>query len=243
MSLESIKIVEYFKNLQFFLQFQTFIHTGHIKTSTLNNLNLNNDIVRWSRPRDNIVRADKSFGSVSIEQLYCQFRCSVQGVDVTKWIATSALNSFDYVIRGRVHLNNAIASHIQVDGLVNGQRLTSKSILLKHTPQRIDGSVTVGNSRTDNELMPLTFDNIQVNWVNNQNFSGFRENIVERSRHNRIFANIFTDLHFGQTLIIEHLNNLVLQNSSIRTNPVQQLHHLFRTADEVEENEQESRDD
>lgn len=218
------------------LFFSHWNYAGHIKTSALNGLNLNNDIVRWSRPSENIIRAEKTFGTVNIEHLYCQFRCTVQGVDVSKWIASTVLNSFDYVIRGRVHLNNAISAHIHVDGLVDGQQLNSKSTLLKQTPQRIEGSIIIGSPKSADMLMPLTFQNMMVGLVNGQNFSGFRANVVERGRRNRIVADIFTDLHFTSPLILDNLSNLLLQNSSRQKHPTKNSHRLFRMSDATDQN-------
>lgn len=180
----------------------------------MNNLNLITDIVRWNRQEENVIRAVKTFGTVNINRLYCQLDCTVQGVDITNWFGTSVLNSVDYIIQGTVHLNNAIISHINVIGPVNNATLNSKSTLLKHTPQRIDGSLIIGNSEPVNELRPLTFNNIFAGFINDRNFTEFQSNLIQQNRRNSIRAEIFTNMQFNNGLTVDNLFTSILQNSS-----------------------------
>lgn len=187
---------------------------GNIKVNTLNNLRLSSDIVRWDRPNENIIRAAKRFGAINIERLYCQDNCLVQGIDIAKWIASSVLNPIDYSINGRVHLHNAVISQMIAVGPVNGVKFNSKTVLLSHTPQRIDGSVIIGKPEQLDTLTPLTFNDMRVSFVNDRNFSEFHANLIRRSHRNRISTEIFTDIQMLSSLSVDNLTNRFLMNSS-----------------------------
>lgn len=205
----------------------------------MNNLNLASDVVRWDRLNANIIQAEKSFGAIDIERLYCEANCLLQGVDVAKWIATSVLNAFDYSINGKIHLHNAIILNLIAVGPVNGVKFNSKTVLLSNVRQRIDGSVTIGRPDQIDMLTPLTFNNLNVGSINGRNFSEFHTNLITRNHRNRIAADIFTDIQMSNTLTIDNLNNLILQNSSNAMpseNFKQDAQDVFRMASEEPDN-------
>lgn len=191
--------------------------TGSVKATTINNLNLNDDVVRWDRITGNIIRAEKQFETIHIDRLNCQFGCSIQDVNVAEWITKSVFTTLRHnTIQGKVIINNPVMSHVDVFGDVNDNgKFNSKTILLKNTPQKINGTLIIGNRESsDTIVQSLTFDNIYVNFINGRNFSEFHTNLVKRNQNNEIVADIFTNMQFTQPLTIDNLNNVDLTNSS-----------------------------
>lgn len=193
--------------------------TGSLKATTINNLNLNDDVVRWDRITGNIIRAEKQFETIFIDRLNCQFGCSIQEVNVDEWITKSVFTTLRHnTVQGKIIINNPVISHVDVFGDVNNNgKFNSKTILLKHAAQQINGTVIIGNRENPNTIVqPLTFDNIYVNFINGQNFTEFHTNLVQRNRNNEIVADIFTNMQFTESLTFDNLNNVDLTNSSNR---------------------------
>lgn len=171
----------------------------------MNDLNLKDDVVRWDRSDKNLIKAEKSFNSLSINQLSCHAGCSVQGVDIDEWISKGALLNMNYTIQGTVFINDATFSYIEALERVNNDPFNSLTILLKHSDQRIDHIVTIGPNANSNNVTPLTFNEINVNYINGQNFTAFIQNRVTRGPANQINVNILSNLQFVEPLTFENL--------------------------------------
>lgn len=183
----------------------SFKIVGDLNSITVNNLILKDDIVRWDRPNKNLIRAEKSFKSLSINQLSCHAGCSVQGVDIDEWISKGVLLNMNNTIQGTVFVNDAAFSFIEVLGNVNNDPFNSFTILLKHSDQRIDHTVTIGPNANPNNVTPLTFNEINVNYINGQNFTAFIQNRVTRGPANQINANILSNVQFVEPVTFENL--------------------------------------
>lgn len=183
----------------------SFKIVGNLNSVTVNNLNFKDDVVRWDRPDKNLIRAEKSFKSLSINQLSCHAGCSVQGVDIDEWISESVFSNMNYTIQGTVFINDGAFSFIEVPGRVNNDPFNSLTILLKHSDQRIDHIVSIGPNANPNNVKPLTFNEIFVNYINGQNFTAFIQNTVKRGPADQIDANILSNLQFLEPVTFESL--------------------------------------
>lgn len=161
--------------------------------------------MRWDRPDMNLIRAEKSFKSLSINQLLCHAGCSVQGVDIDEWISKGVLLDMNYTIQGTVFINDAAVSYIEALGRVNNDPFNSLTILLKHSDQRIDRIVTIGPNANPINVTPLTFNEINANYINGHNFTAFIQNRVTRGPANQINANILSNLQFVEPVTFENL--------------------------------------
>lgn len=159
------------------------------------------DIARLDRPNMNIVRASKHFRSLTIDRLTCQDGCTVQGVDMGDWIGKSVMSNLNYTIQGSVYIRNPIISYIDALGLVNNVTFDSQNILLKSADQYFDGPVTIGNR---NSLSSLTFDNLNVNFINDKNVSEFFENLIRAGDTD--VGEIFTNMIFMEPVEFLDLN-------------------------------------
>lgn len=63
--------------------------------------------MRYSVPINNVT-APKHFESISAEQFYCEYGCTVQEIDLSEWIAKSALTHGNYTIQGTTTIENPI---------------------------------------------------------------------------------------------------------------------------------------
>lgn len=187
---------------------------GNLNSITVNNLNLKDDVVRWDHPNGNIVRAEKQFKSISIEQLFCYAGCTIQGVDIYEWIGKGVLTTLNYTIQGTVYVNNGAISFIEVLGNVNQDTFNSNTILLKGLHQQINHVVTIGGFK--DHVTPLTFNQIYVNSINGQNFTAFHENLIKRDS-NGINANILSHMQFTEPIVF---------NSLVSSNRLSSTHHV-----------------
>lgn len=178
---------------------------GDLNAITLNNLNLRDDVVRWSRPSGNIIRAAKSFKSININRFDCRSGCTVQGVDAEEWLTKGVLPNLNYTIQGNVYVNNAAISFVQALGLVNNNTFNSNTILLKSAQQQIDHVISIGTFSNANNITPLTFNEIDVNFINDRNFTEFYKNLISRNAANEIVGNVFSNMQFTKALTFDNL--------------------------------------
>lgn len=178
---------------------------GNLRSTLINNLNFNNDIVRFSRPEMNIIRASKIFSELRVKNLVCQYGCSVNEVDLGEWIAKAVLVNNNYTIQGTTYLQNPVISHVDVLGTVNNMTFRADQILLKQQRQRIYGNVYIGSQA--NPLQKLTFESIYLNSLNGHNFTDFHLSLIQRPSitQRRIVANVATNMQFTEPLTIENL--------------------------------------
>lgn len=178
---------------------------GNLRSTLINNLNFNNDIVRFSRPEMNIIRASKIFSELRVKNLVCQYGCAVNEVDLGEWIAKAVLVNNNYTIQGTTYLQNPVISHVDVLGTVNNMTFRADKILLKQQRQRIYGNVHIGNQA--NPLQKLTFESIYLNYLNGHNFTDFHLSLIQRPSitQRRIVANVATNMQFTEPLTIENL--------------------------------------
>lgn len=180
---------------------------GSLPSTTINGLNLDTDVVRWSTPQANIIRAPKRFQSLSMVSLWCQYGCTMQGVDIADWFSNAVFTTTNHTIQGTVYARNAIIQHVEALGLVNNMTFNSQNLLLKNRPQRVNGNLIIGN-RDANKFDPasmnsLTFDNLIVNSLNDRNVSEFFSNLI--LRNNTDACEVDTDLEFKDRLDIDDL--------------------------------------
>lgn len=177
---------------------------GNLRSTLINNLNFNNDIVRFSRPEMNIIRAPKIFAGLRVSNLVCD-GCSVNGVDLGEWILKAVLLNNNYTIQGTTYLRNPIISHVNARGTVNNVTFRADEILLKQQRQRIHRNVYIGDPT--NPLQKLTFENMYLNFLNGHNFTDFHLSLVQRrsATQRPIVARVATDMQFTEPLTIDNL--------------------------------------
>lgn len=178
---------------------------GSLRSTLINNLNFNNDIVRISRSEMNIIRATKTFSGLRIRNLVCQNGCSVNEVDLGEWIAKAVLVNNNYTIQGTTYLRNPVISHVDALATVNNMTFRADQILLKTPRQSIYRDVHIGNP--ENPLQKLTFDSIYLNYLNGQNFTDFQLSLIQRppTTQRPIVAKVATNMQFAEPLTIENL--------------------------------------
>lgn len=170
----------------------------------MNGLNFAADVARIDRPDLNRIRAAKRFGELIIDSLECRDRCTMQGVDMDDWISRAVMVNLNNTIQGTVYLRDPIISSIEVLGLVNNMTLNSQTVLLKKTPQTLKGPLIIGNrSRTD--INSLTFNDLNINYINDKNLTEFYENLVLKDGRGNNVGEIFSNLEFTDLLTIENL--------------------------------------
>lgn len=179
---------------------------GNLSSTLINGLNFNNDIVRFSRPELNIVRASKTFNSLRTNNMVCPIEGgSVNGVDIGEWIGKAALLNNNYTIQGTTYLRNPVISHVDALGTVNNMTFRADSILLKQKHQRIYRNVHIGSQ--SNPLQKLTFESIYLDYLNEHNFTDFLLSLIQRppSTQRSVAANVATNMQFTEPLTIENL--------------------------------------
>lgn len=185
-----------------------------MSSTNVNGLNLATDVARWDRPKMNIIRAPKRFGSLTIDRLTCQDGCTLQGVDMDDWVTKSVLPGLNYTIQGRVIIQNPIISYIESLGPVNNMLFNSQNILLKSAAQDINGPVTIGNRSGTNAISSLTFEDIYVNYINDKSVNDFFQNLILKDEN--FDGEIFTNMVFTQPLQIWDLNVLQLNGIDLQ---------------------------
>lgn len=178
---------------------------GNLRSTLINSLNLNNDIVHFSRPEMNIVRASKTFSGLRIRNFVCGDGCSVNEVDLGEWIAKAVLVNNNYTIQGSTYLQNPVISHVDALGTVNNITFRAEQILLKTPRQSIYRNVHIGNP--ENPLQKLTFDSIYLNYLNGKNFTDFHSSLTQfpSASQRPLVATVATNLQFAEMLAIENL--------------------------------------
>lgn len=183
---------------------------GSLHSTLINNLNFNNDIVRFSRHEMNIICATKTFSGLRIRNLVCHNGCSVNEVDLGEWIARAVLVNNNYTIQGTTYLRNPVISRVDALATVNNMTFRADQILLKTPRQSIYRDLHIGNS--ENPLQKLTFESIYLNYLNGQNFTAFHLSLIQRATQRPIVANVATNMQFAEPLTIEDLECFVQVN-------------------------------
>lgn len=185
---------------------------------------MNNDIVRYSRPKENIIYADKNFENVKINHLICGGQCTLQYVNMGEWISKTVMVYSDYVVQGITYIENPIIANVNVLGTVNNQTFNSNTILRKSTEQNILGNVYIRNKPY--QVATLTFGNIYLNYINSYNFSEFYNSLVLRHRRSELNANIFSNIQFLQPLWIDDLYVDVINDRNFSVLSNTEVNHL-----------------
>lgn len=90
-----------------------------------------------------------------------------------------------------------------VFGLVNNITFTPENVLLKTLPQGIDGNVYISNKLLiDNRILPLAFENVQVEAINGKILDEFFQNLVHGDDS---LASINTRLQFNELLTVDYM--------------------------------------
>lgn len=184
------------------------LSTGSLSTTSINNLNFNQDVVLWNS-NSNIIRAAKTFRSLAIEQLMCRYGCQIQDINVDEWITKAVLTGLNATIQGYVYAKDPVISHIHVLGTVNNY--TFESLLLKRESQTINGNIYFGNVLNSSNAVAvtsLTFNKIYTNFINGKNFTDFYLSLVKRNRNNDIGGDISTNMQFTESLIFDNLYSI-----------------------------------
>lgn len=206
---------------------------GRLRSTRINNLDFTNDIVRFSRPEMNIVRATKTFNDLSIRHFACREHCTVMGVALGEWIGNAVLRNNNYTVQGTIYLRNSVISHVEALGTVNGMRFGADSILLKRKQQRINGNVYIGNETMP--LQKLTFDHIYLNYLNGHNFGDFEKSLVQRPSpmQRPIVASVIGNMRFTEPVTIGNLECFGQVNgvnfSSLGASEYNRMNELYRT--------------
>lgn len=206
-----------FSIIYVFFRFFDFAFLGSLSSTKINGLNFATDIVRWSSPSTNIIHAPKRFHSLNIDRLVCQYGCTMQGIDMADWISKAVLTASNQTIQGTVYARDAVISYVEVLGLVNNMTFNSQNILLKSVPQKLNGALTIGDDNFGpNSIKSLTFNNLIVNSINDQNVSEFFTNVIQRGEDGIDVSELYTDLEFTDRLYID---NLIVTSQSNYTAP------------------------
>lgn len=121
------------------------------------------------------------------------------------WITKAALTGFNYTIQGTVYAKGPVISYIEALGLVNNMTFNSQTVLLTNTQQTLNGAVTIGNRFSADRIHSLTFENLYVNFINDQNVTEFFENLVRKDGVGNDAREIFSNLEFSDRVDIENL--------------------------------------
>lgn len=158
-------------------------------------------------PNNNIINADKSFQNLHIESLVCKRGCTIQDINIVDWITNSASKNFNHTIQGVTTLiDPIISSELSVLGTVNGQQFNPSTILLKSESQTIRGNVFIEpNPFNTNQILPITFENVQLEYFNGIHFSTFIRNLVQRSDRGLVEVLLSSNVRFLQPLTIGRL--------------------------------------
>lgn len=133
------------------------------------------------------------------------------------WISKAVLTTSNQTIQGTVYARNAVISYVEVLGLVNNMTFNSQNILLKSVPQKLNGALIIGDDNFGpNSMTSLTFDNLIVNSINDQNVSEFFTNVILRDENGIDVGELYTDLEFKEHLDID---NLIVTSQSNDTKP------------------------
>ncbi|XP_031630094.1 uncharacterized protein LOC116345133 [Contarinia nasturtii] len=198
---------------------------GNLSSTTINGLNFASDIVRWDRPDLNVIHAPKRFRSLTVEQLTCRDRCTLQGVDMEDWTDRAAMTGLNQTIQGTVYIRNPVISSIQVLGQVNNMEINSQSVLLKGVPQRMNGIVTIGNRSHIDSISSMTIENLMVNFINDKNVSEFFENLVKKDGRGNDVGEIFSNIEFINGVDFENINTDFL--NGLNVNEVTSQDHIM----------------
>lgn len=180
-------------------------------------MNVASDVARWDRPDRNIITAPKRFRSLTIDRLVCQDGCTLQAVNMQEWISKAALTGLNYTIQGTVYASNPVISYVEALGTVNNITFNSQTLLLTNTAQILDGVVTIGNRLATDRIHSLTFDNLNVNFINDKNVTEFFGNLVQKDAIGNDAGEVFSQLEFADRVefdnltIVDQLNGIHVQ--------------------------------
>lgn len=180
---------------------------GNLESVLINGLNLNNDVVRYSQPKQNIINATKTFDSVEIESLNCRGKCTIQNVQVDQWMRDSVHADFNYTIQGETTLYNPIiSSGVNLYGDLNGHPFNPNNILQKSGTQKITGNVYIGTSDSDTQnILPVTFDNVQIEYLNSILVDEYLQNYISKALYGPNTIALHSNVQFNQPLVVNQL--------------------------------------
>lgn len=123
-----------------------------------------------------------------------------------EWMKNTASTIFSHTIQGTTTLiNPTIATDVTVR-TVNGQTVTTRTILLRSIDQSVHGNVFIeAASSTVNQILPITFENVQAQFINNVHFSSFIQNLVRKDKHDQSSIALQSNIRFQRPLTVGHL--------------------------------------
>lgn len=143
-----------------------------------------------------------------INSLKCKRHCSIQNVFIHDWIKNSPTIQFNHTIQGiTTILNPILAGDLTVLGTVNNQIFNRATILLKKLNQIIRGNVFIEtNSIEKQQILPITFVNVGLQFINSILFSKFNENLLKKPLHGLPIVSLQSNIRFNRPLMMDNLN-------------------------------------
>lgn len=218
--------------------------TGDLTAVLINGLNLIDDIVRYSG--NNNINGEKIFENLHIDALICRRHCSLQNIRIANWMEDTPSTQFNHTIQGTITLiDPTIPSELSVLGTVNGQAISPKTILLRGIDQHVQGNVFIeAASSATPQILPITFEHVNTEFLNNVHFAQFYQNLVRKPEHGLPAITLQSSIRFQRPLTVGHLtlhgqfyeaNANQLPNSYNQVN----MQHYQRSMDEVAAMQQE----
>ncbi|KAJ8942440.1 hypothetical protein NQ314_010069, partial [Rhamnusium bicolor] len=107
----------------------------------VNKLNFENEVMRYDKP--NVVTGYKKFENLAIDNLNTDRNITVQNVDILNWIRNSIVTDGNFRISGKKYFKNVtLHKGMSLMGLLNGQKFSNETVMLKNVPQQITGRKT-----------------------------------------------------------------------------------------------------
>uniref|UniRef100_A0A182IQZ7 Uncharacterized protein n=1 Tax=Anopheles atroparvus TaxID=41427 RepID=A0A182IQZ7_ANOAO len=163
---------------------------GDFNIKTLNGHNIETDYLRADVSVNNFT-AIKRFRELHVETIICPPPCVIQEVDMDEWYKNGLRLKGNQTIEGTLHIvDGVITGNVEVLGTVNGIRFDPDHLLLKTTPQSINGSLSlITKFPKENKIFPMVFESLHAKMINGKDVARFLTNAARRDTNPLIINN------------------------------------------------------
>ncbi|KAL3267313.1 hypothetical protein HHI36_011443 [Cryptolaemus montrouzieri] len=163
----------------------------------VNNLMLETDLLRYDK--ENIITGHKHLDYLNAYNVKLKENITIQNVDILNWMRNAILKKGIFnidklkIFKQNVHFERGIS----LQGLMNGEKFTDETIMLKNTPQNITGEKSFKLDKFD----LMHFKNMKLRGqLNDMQMSEF---LSENNDENLIFD---SPIYFQKDLYTKNLN-------------------------------------
>ncbi|XP_046394283.1 uncharacterized protein LOC124162007 [Ischnura elegans] len=168
-------------------KFEEIISGGELQLSSINGLDLKQDVMLWDR-EVNVIKGRFQVKNVHANELKLGEGAKVQGINIPLWSELAAMvngdeeNSIQIIKGSKILVNAEFMSNLRVDGMINQLKFDAEHIMLLDEEQTVTGKKTFAKKQPPHEGPSFSAHNIYIEGkINGIDMKEFLSGLVHRN--------------------------------------------------------------